>query len=224
MTSQSETCGHGGQPDIEADAADERDAPTRGPQGQRGEVRERIAKAARSAFIELGYDDATIRHIARLAGCDAAMVTYYFGSKQRLFRECFNLPSDPASEILQLFLPDLSTAGERLVRHALVMYEERVTSDAMLALMRALITDASTSQRFRTYIRTDVLDKVTAYLGAGREVAEEIELAIAQMYGVAVLRYVVQLEPLASMPRERVVRTVAPFIQARIDRIAREYL
>lgn len=194
----------------------------RGPRGQRGEVRERIRAAARAAFIEQGYDGATMREIARRADCDSAMVTYYFGSKQLLFRDCFDLPLDPAQELLSQLLPDLSTAAERIVRYALTLYEERLTADTMAALMRALMTDATTSQRFRRYIRTDVLDKVVPYLGVSHDVSEQIELGMAQMYGTVTMRYIVRLEPLASMSRERLIAELAPAIQARIDRVIRE--
>lgn len=193
----------------------------RGPHGERGEVRTRILTAARAEFVEHGYDAATMRAIARSADCDSAMVSYYFGSKQRLFRACFDLPSDPAEEILALLLPGPEGAAIRILDFALVLYEERLTADTMQALMRALITDATTSQRFRTYIRTDVLDKISSVLGGGKELGEQIELSMAMLYGVAVMRYLVRLEPLASMPREQVIAEVAPIIQTRIDSLAR---
>lgn len=192
----------------------------RGPHGERGEIRTRILTSARAEFIDHGYDDATMRAIARRAGCDSAMVSYYFGSKQRLFRESFNLPSDPAEEILTLLMPGPEGAARRILDYAMVLYEERLTADTMQALMRALITDATTSQRFRTYIRTDVLDKVSAVLGGDKHFDEQIELSMAMVYGVAVMRYVVRLEPLASMPRDRLVAEVAPVVQTRIDALA----
>ncbi len=192
---------------------------TRGPSGHRGTVRDRIRRCAHTEFVERGYDGATMREIARNAGCDSAMVTYYFDSKQRLFRECFNLPSDPAEDVLSCLAPGPEGAGERLVRYALVLYEEHLTSETMQALMRALITDAATGRRFRDYIRTDVLDRVAKVLGSGDELAEQIELAMSMLYGMATMRYVVRLEPLASMPRDRIVAEFAPLIQERIDQV-----
>ncbi|MFT3889331.1 MAG: TetR family transcriptional regulator [Arachnia sp.] len=195
------------------------DAGGRGPKGRRGEVRDRIREVARRAFMADGYDGVTIREVARLADCDAAMITYYFGSKQELFRECFDLPIDPASELLGLVLPDPSLAGERIVRHVLRLYEERITAGTMAVLMRALMSDVATSQRFRNYFRSQVLDKVARQLGGGPQAALQIELAMSQIYGVVTMRYLVRLEPLASMPRERVVAELAPLVQARINRV-----
>ncbi len=193
------------------------EGPTRGPRGKRGEIKDSILTSARKAFIASGYDGATMREIAGDAGCDPAMIPYYFGSKQKLFRECFDLPADPASQILELVLEDPATAGERIVRHALVMYEEHLTAETMLALMHALATDVVTSERFRSYIRSDVLDKVAQTLGADPSAAERVELTMAQMYGVVAMRYLVRLEPLASMPRESLVEQLGPTVQASID-------
>ncbi|MFT0848915.1 TetR family transcriptional regulator [Actinomycetaceae bacterium L2_0104] len=182
-------------------------------------MRERIREVAREQFVTRGYDGTTIREIARQVGCDSAMVAYYFGAKQRLFRECFNLPLDPVDFVLENLKDGPQGAGERMTRHALQLYEEQFTADTMRTLMHALMTDANTSQRFRHYIRHEVLESVRRELGATKHMAEEIELAISTMYGVATMRYIVRLEPLASMPVERLVRELAPLIQYRIDRI-----
>lgn len=195
----------------------------RGPRGHRGEIRDQIRVAAHDAFVEHGYDATTMRSIAHQVGCDPAMVSYYFGSKQRLFRECFNLPSDPAQEVLAQFIPGIEGAGERLIRHGLTLYDERVTAETMHALMHSLMTDAATSQRFREYIRSEILEKVHEYLNSGSEVSEQIELSMAFVYGIATMRYIVKLEPLASMPRERLIAELAPIIQSRIDRVAGRY-
>ncbi len=194
---------------------------SRGPSAERGEVRARIREAARGEFVDRGYDATTMRSVARRAGCDSAMVSYYFGSKQRLFRECMNLPLDPAEESIAQLSQGIDGAGERLLRYALSLYRERITGDTMLALMRALITDAATSQRFRAYFRHDVLGQVTAFFGEDSDLEEQIELLLSMMYGIATMRYVVRLEPLASLPDEDLVAQVAPLVQERLNRMVR---
>lgn len=190
----------------------------RGPRSQRGEVRQRILKEARAQFTSKGYDDVTMSQIAKNAGCTPAMVTYYFESKSRLFRECMDLPVDPASMILEVLAEGREGAGERVVSSSLQLYEEQFTKDTMLALMNALMTDAATSQRFREYVSNDVMGEVSDELGMNKELAEEIEFAIATMFGVVTMRYLVRLEPLASMSHERLVRELGPIVQHRIDR------
>ena len=158
-----------------------------------------------------------MRQIARSAGCDSALITYYFSTKQQLFRACLDLPSDPASDVIALLAPGPSGAAERLVDYALDLYEHHLTSDAMSALMRALATDAETSQRFRAYISTEVLGPVAAAIGAGTAIAQRIEIVLSMMHGVVTMRYIVRLEPLASMSREQVKAQLAPLIQPLID-------
>lgn len=199
--------------------SDELSGKSRGPRAKRGEVRDRIREAAREQFISHGYDATTIREVARRAGCDAAMVSYYFGAKQRLFRECFNLPLDPVEFVLEQLKDGTQGAGERVVRHALELYEQQITADTLRILMTALVTDVTTSQRFRTYIRHEILEVLRIKLDAPKQLAEEIGLAVSTMYGFATMRYIVRLEPLASMPTERVVRELAPIVQYRIDRV-----
>ena len=195
----------------------------RGPSGPRGKLRSKILATGRQEFAARGYEGVTMREISRLAGCDAAMITYYFGSKYILFRECFNLPLDPARDMLELLLPDVSTAGERIVRHALELYEERITGEALKVLMRSIVTDRATMDRFLGYMRSDVLGKIAAHLGGGEFAYQQIELAMAQIYGIVTMRYLIRLEPLCSMPFERVVAEVAPFVQIRINRIVQNF-
>lgn len=207
----------------------------RGPRGARGRMRDQIKQVAESQFIARGYDGTTMRSIAKKAGCDPAMLSYYFGSKQRLFRECFDLPLDPLEQILQLWEPGIEGVAERLLDFAFTLYEERLTKDRMKALMRALITDAETTQRFRSYIRDNLqkgvvqlLDSLAPCLPPARKRQLEarfpmlIEILMSMIYGVATMRYIVQLEPVASMDRSELQNRLAPILQSQINNLARE--
>lgn len=207
----------------------------RGPRGARGKMREQIKRVAESQFITRGYDGTTMRSIAKGAGCDPAMVSYYFGSKQRLFRDCFDLPLDPLQQILQLWEPGLEGIADRLLDFAFTLYEERLTKDRMKALMRALITDSETTQRFRAYMSENLLKGGaevlnTLQIASGQEVNEEletnfqalIEILMSMIYGVATMRYIVQLEPVASMERSELQNRLAPILQTQIENLAHE--
>lgn len=49
--------------------------------------RDRILEAALACFSERGFDGATTREIARRAGVNLGLIAYYFGGKERLWRE-----------------------------------------------------------------------------------------------------------------------------------------
>jgi TetR/AcrR family transcriptional regulator len=50
-------------------------------------TRERMLDVALDAFAELGYDGASTRAIAGRAGVNQGLIPYYFGTKEKLWRE-----------------------------------------------------------------------------------------------------------------------------------------
>jgi len=62
-----------------------------GPGRPEGEsfARDKILKAAEMAFAEHGYAGTSLREIVKRAHVTQALVTYYFGSKEALFKEVF---------------------------------------------------------------------------------------------------------------------------------------
>ena len=76
-------------------------------------TREAILDAARRAFAEQGYQRATVRDVARLAGVDPALVHHYFGTKQELFVAAVRLPVNPVDQLTAVLAaePDRSAGG-----------------------------------------------------------------------------------------------------------------
>ena len=61
-------------------------------------VRAALIDAARSLCIEVGFDSATTKSIARRAGVNPAMINYYFGSKEGLGQEMMRVSMQPIIE------------------------------------------------------------------------------------------------------------------------------
>ncbi|MBV8929741.1 MAG: TetR/AcrR family transcriptional regulator [Mycobacteriaceae bacterium] len=61
--------------------------PGRPPAAKAAETRERIVRAAREVFSELGYDAATFQAIAIRADLTRPAINHYFKSKRLLYRE-----------------------------------------------------------------------------------------------------------------------------------------
>src|ERR1700747_3015703 len=61
--------------------------PGRPPAAKAAETRERILRAAREVFSELGYDAATFQAIAVRADLTRPAINHYFKSKRLLYRE-----------------------------------------------------------------------------------------------------------------------------------------
>jgi AcrR family transcriptional regulator len=61
--------------------------PGRPPAAKAAETRERIVRAAREVFSELGYDAATFQAIAIRADLTRPAINHYFASKRVLYGE-----------------------------------------------------------------------------------------------------------------------------------------
>ena len=70
-------------------------APRRGPRGEAGAARASILAAARALFLAGDFQSVSLRAVARDAGVDTSLVSYYFGSKQALYNEAMSLPNGP---------------------------------------------------------------------------------------------------------------------------------
>lgn len=64
-------------------------------------TRQRIAEAALSTFAEYGFDGASTRAIARRAEVNQGLITYYFKSKEALWKEAANLVFSEARSMLE---------------------------------------------------------------------------------------------------------------------------
>jgi AcrR family transcriptional regulator len=174
-------------------------------------TRRAILEAARSAFAAHGYDQTTIRSVAAAAGVDPSMVMRYFGSKAGLFT---------AASTTHLQPPDLSAVpagqrGEALVRHIVERWDDAASRDELMLLMRTAVTSDAVAEQLQTVLRQMIIGPVAA-LGAS-DADERGGFIATQLLGLALCRYILRQEPLASLPVARVVATVAPSVQRYLD-------
>jgi TetR/AcrR family transcriptional regulator len=80
---------------------------------QREDTRERIVVAAAKAFSERGFRAASTRDIAASAGVNQGLITYYFQSKQELWKAAAGRIFDQLKEILLRPLDDINAADQR---------------------------------------------------------------------------------------------------------------
>jgi AcrR family transcriptional regulator len=183
-------------------------SPVPGSGGPRSErTRRAILGAARAMFAARGYEGTTIRAVAAGADVDAAMVMRYFRSKAGLFT---------AAVTMDLQAPDLgsvpaSRRGELLVRHFIGRWEDPARDDEMIALMRTAATSETVAEQLHGVLG-QLITKPIADLG-DEHAAERGTFIAAQLLGMALCRYILRLEPLASLPSDDVVAAVAPSVQ-----------
>ncbi len=175
-----------------------------------------ILDAARQTFAERGYDGASIRLIAATAGVDPGLVHHYFGSKQELFRATLQAPVDPGTVIADVFAGGVEGLGERLLDRFLAVWEDPVTGPNFAALMRTALSHEMSANLVREFFATQVVRRLLTTLGAHvdpAEVPQRAALVASQLFGLAAIRHVLKVEPLASTPRAVVVAAAGPNLQ-----------
>ncbi|MFF0153228.1 TetR family transcriptional regulator [Micromonospora sp. NPDC005203] len=176
-------------------------------------TREAILDAARTAFAERGFDAASIRAIAGAAEVDPALVHHYFGSKDQLFLTAMDFPVDPAQLVPKVLAGDRDGAGERMVRIFLGVWDSPSGSAAQ-ALLRSAVSNEWTARLLREFVTTQVLRRVLENLDVDpAELPLRGSLVATQMIGLAMMRHVVRLEPVASADPETLVAAIGPTIQ-----------
>jgi AcrR family transcriptional regulator len=177
------------------------------------DTRQSILDAAREVFADKGFDGASIRAIAGEAKVDPALVHHYFGTKDKLFLASMNMPLDPSELVPKALSGPREEAGERLVRLVLSVWDSPAGT-AAVALIRSAMSNEWTARLLREFVVTQVLRRAIRELGLpGEEAGLRSALVASQIAGLAVTRYVLKIEPVASADPETLVRAIGPNVQ-----------
>jgi AcrR family transcriptional regulator len=174
--------------------------------------REAILAAAAHQFSELGYDRTSMRAVAAEAGVDQALIAHYFGSKQQLFIAATEFPLDPAKLLPEILGGDRNTIGERLARAQLTRLEAPGARRRLTGLVRAASSEPQAARMLREFLTRQIVAPVAEALGSDQPELRA-SLVGSQIIGLLMTRYIVELEPLASLPAERVADLIAPTLQ-----------
>ena len=187
---------------------------TRAPRGRRPggpDTRSAILAAARAQFATAGFSGTTIRAVAADAGVDAALVHHYFGTKDDLFVAALELPVDPRVALGPAIEQGPDGAGERMLRVFLSVWDDPANRLPLLGLVRGLLEPSG--QRL---VRDGFLEVVIGPVGVALGIDEpgrRMPLVASQVFGLIIVRYLLEVEPLASMTTDELVAIYAPTIQ-----------
>ncbi|MEV0257923.1 TetR family transcriptional regulator [Streptomyces sp. NPDC050732] len=200
----------------EATAPRRRGRPSRTQSETGPATRDQILRAAREEFSARGYEKASVRGIAKAAGVDPALVHHYFGTKEQVFEAAVTVAFAPALEAPAAVEDGpLEEVGERLTRFVLGVWENPATRAPLLAIVRSAVNNETAASIFRRLVATQLLGRIARHLELP-DAELRAELAAAQLVGVAMLRYVIQVEPLASADVEQLVARLAPVVQGHL--------
>jgi AcrR family transcriptional regulator len=174
--------------------------------------RDAVLSAAKRRFGSEGYEKTTLRAIADDARVDPSMVLYLFGSKEELFRESLRLIIDPQVLVAALTGDEDPDIGTRMVRAYLRIWETPDTAASMRAMLQSATSNSHAHDAFRSFMQDYVLSVVSGVLGGGEQARLRAMLAASQLVGMAMLRYIIEVPPLATLPVEEVVKLIAPTV------------
>ncbi|MEJ8670538.1 MULTISPECIES: TetR family transcriptional regulator [unclassified Streptomyces] len=188
----------------------------RPPRTESADTRDRILSAAREEFSERGYEKTSVRGIAKAAGVDSALVHHYFGTKEQVFEASVEVAFAPAFKVRDVVLQGpLDDVGERMTRFIFGLWENPVSRKPLLAIVRSAVNTEAAAAVFRRLVSAQLMRRIAGEIDAP-DAELRAELAAAQLVGVAMMRYVIKIEPIASVDVEQIIARVAPVVQGHL--------
>ncbi|MCV7218578.1 TetR/AcrR family transcriptional regulator [Mycobacterium crocinum] len=187
-----------------------------GPRDEKGVLAARILDAARGEFAQNGSAGTTIRAVARAADVDPALVYHYFGSKEGLLDAATNPPQRWLESVAATWATPVPDLGAALIRLMLGAWAD----DEIGSVLRSVLQTAAHEQSTREKLRRVVEGQLMGVSGLGvddRDRQVRSALVSSQIMGLAMMRYIWQIEPIASMTDDELVVAVAPNLQRYID-------
>jgi len=188
----------------------------RPPRTESADTRDRILNAAREEFSERGYEKTSVRGIAKAAGVDSALVHHYFGTKEQVFEASVEVAFAPALKVRDVVLEGpLDDVGERMTRVIFGLWENPVSRKPLLAIVRSAVNNEAAAAVFRRLVSAQLMRRIAGEIDSP-DAELRAELAAAQLVGVAMMRYVIKIEPIASVDVEEIITRVAPVVQGHL--------
>jgi len=176
------------------------------------DTRQKILESARQLFARNGFANTSVRAVAAEAGVDSALVHHYYGSKQQLFAAATQLPMDPMVVLGPMREAPVEQLGRVLPEVLLPLWDSHAGT-AIMAALRSMLTGTEVPLArsfFRDIVVAELSKRVDEPAGTG---VLRAEFAASQLMGIVVARYIIGLEPMASLPPEQIVAMVAPTLQ-----------
>ncbi|MGO1165747.1 MAG: TetR/AcrR family transcriptional regulator [Janibacter sp.] len=186
----------------------------RGRRAGGADTRAEIVAAARELFAAKGFDGTSVRAVAREAGVDPALVHHYFGGKSGLFADVIGVPAGIEDEIAAAVAGPRESAGERIVRTFLGVWDSPEGRARFQAMVGAVATHEGAAHALQDFVARTLLARLAEGF-AGEEPVPELAVASAgaQLVGMGMLRYVVELPAMVEADPEEIVALLAPTVQ-----------
>ena len=169
-----------------------------------------ILKAARRAFAQHGYDGVNLRDIAARANCNVALVSRYFGGKEKLFQEAVSEGFD-FSDISGIARQDF---GRNLAQYILSK-RQRGALEPLQALLRST-SNSGASALMQEILETRFVTPLAEWIGGENAKLRAATIA-AIIIGIATARDILESPSLTNPTIAQVTDTLAPLLQSLVE-------
>jgi len=176
------------------------------------DTRDRILQVARSRFASRGYDAISLRSIATEAEVDPALVIHYFGSKEGLFVAATGLPDSLPELFAQLALLPREEFVQALVYGYLQLVDSDASRNPVIALVRSAVSNERAATMLREFLTAELLPVIARFTRLP-DARLRSALVIAHLMGIAMLRHVLRVEPIAKATPDEIARLAVPVIE-----------
>lgn len=185
------------------------------PRGRRPgspDTRAAVLDAARRAFVEHGYQGATLRRIAADADVDIKLIAHHFGSKKGLFAAAMTLPVNPGEVLDRALTGPVDQWATRLLTAAVRAWDDPATGQPLHRLLQTALVDAEQRPALTGFIERELVARIEERL-EGPYARRRAAAAAAVLAGMIVSRYILAVAPIRDMSEGEVVATLRPLLQ-----------
>jgi len=186
------------------------------PRLSAAQSRERVLRAARSAFSHAGYDVVGIREIAKAARTDPAIVMRLFGSKSALFKAV----ADAVFEDEPVFRGPVSSLADRIAQHLASpmlppQHDAEPEFDDFQFLLRSA-TSADAAPILSEALHRRLIAPLAAKLGK-RDAQLRATLLVSYILGFSTMRFALRSEVIESTEAAKLVERLAETLATCIE-------
>ncbi|MHB9856693.1 TetR/AcrR family transcriptional regulator [Streptomyces sp. YIM S03343] len=185
----------------------------RGRRAGNPDTRAEILAVARRQLLTDGYHGLRMRAVAAEAGVDVALVSYYFGSKKGLFGAALSLSVSPPDALQAAIAGDPATLPERVLRTLVAAWDDPVQGEQLRLMVNAAMHEPDVARLLRDVLQTEMVHQLADRIGGVDATARAAAFG-AQLAGLILVRYVLAINPIASMPVDELVHFATPGLRA----------
>lgn len=175
------------------------------------DTKDKILGAAQALFARDGFEHTTIRAIAEEIDVDPALIAHYFGNKQELFIAAMAPSQKIPHKIATELAGDPETLGFRLATLFVSLLESKATNHVVVAALRAAVRMPGALSLMKAVIVHPILK---VFKDSGLDEPElRATLVQSQLVGVIMARYILKVEPMASIPSDDLITYLTPTLQ-----------